>query len=100
MDSLGIDDYKPLFLQTARKNLERIRDLLGHSSDDTYELYRLFHTVKGQSLFMGFKEIGEKALQCEITLRSIIDRQQLLSAEQKNDLAKSVDFIFDQLKRI
>ena len=100
MDSNDLDSYKPLFLQSANKNLERLKDLLIQSPADIQELYRLFHTVKGQGFFMGYQVVGENALKGEKILRELMENHQSLDENIKKELMRLIDLIYIELKKI
>ncbi len=68
-ESMAIDlhAYKELYLKTARDLLTRSQELMKKTAEGTHldDLHRTFHSLKSQSLVMGYMNIGlaNKALE-------------------------------------
>lgn len=65
MDSFDVGSYKNIYLKSAKELVGRIDLLLKGAVDDVSELHRLFHTIKGESFFMGYSELGNLCLKAE-----------------------------------
>lgn len=78
--------YTDLYLENARLEIETLRGLLS-GSKDLVELHRISHTLKGQSYFMKFNEIGDKAKSLELLFKKLLDQGQTILEE--NDFSKN-----------
>lgn len=99
MDSNGINSYTKLFLESANDVLDKIKSNLG-SNPEIKEIHRLFHNLKGQSLFMNLKEIGELSFKGEKIMEKIINDKTDLDDTQQSILANLVEDISSLLKEI
>lgn len=74
-----LKSYTALYLKNAQEEIESIRSLSSQSDVDVKGLHRICHTLKGQSFFMGFNDIGLKALELEAYFKSLLDNNQTIS---------------------
>ncbi len=98
MDPLDLNSYKPLFLKSAGEFLEEIRSNLS-SYGKNKDLHRLFHNLKGQTLFMNLKELGQLSLSAEKTMENFINDEVPLDPETKKKLSAIVNEIELSLKK-
>ena len=68
-----LKSYTALYLKNAQEEIRSIRSLIGQGDEDIKTLHRISHTLKGQSFFMGFNDIGLKALELETYFKSLLD---------------------------
>jgi chemotaxis protein histidine kinase CheA len=85
-----LKSYTVLYLENAQKELNLLRSLISQEVPDLKELHRVSHTLKGQSFFMGFNDIGLKALELETYFKGKLENT------QTNDL--NVEAILEEIE--
>lgn len=84
---IDVAAYKSLYLQTAKENLAGIIagiTVLEKNPQDTNAIESVFiksHSLKGQSMTMGYTGIAKTALAIERYMRSIRDEHRVISWE-------------------
>lgn len=86
MVDFDLKSYTSLFLTNAREEIESIRSLISQKDVDIVALHRIAHTLKGQSFFMGFNDIGLKALELETYFKSLLDNNQSIEQNKNVDV--------------
>ncbi|KKP37469.1 MAG: hypothetical protein UR23_C0003G0004 [Candidatus Roizmanbacteria bacterium GW2011_GWA2_32_13] len=76
MGDFDLKSYTDLFLKNAQEEIKSIRSFISQDNVDIKSLHRICHTLKGQSFFMGFNDIGLKALELETYYKSLLDGSQ------------------------
>lgn len=71
-----LKSYTALYLTNAQEEIESIRSLISQKDVDIKTLHRICHTLKGQSFFMGFNDIGLKALELETYFKGRLENAQ------------------------
>ncbi|MFH0773285.1 MAG: response regulator [bacterium] len=99
--TVNISAYKSLYLETARKLIaEYVHVTSSPDAEHTLQnLLRIFHSLKGQSMAMGYKNIATLALQVELFCRTSNDNKISLSAASKESLP-SPKVLYDDLNYI
>ncbi len=100
MDSFDPGSYKSLFIKNAVSYLDRLETLLKAGEKDLIEIRRLFHNVKGQSLFMGYQSIGDLCLKGEKIAADRLKNNSLLQVNENTELLKIVELALSELKKI
>ena len=93
MIDIDIKSYTDLYLQTAREEINLIRSSINQNNPDLKTLHRTSHSLKGQSYFMKFDEIGDKAKELEDYFRTVADRNLGISEEDKIYINSKVEEI-------
>ncbi|OGK35925.1 hypothetical protein A3A93_05750 [Candidatus Roizmanbacteria bacterium RIFCSPLOWO2_01_FULL_38_12] len=99
-------DYHDLYLQTAGdliKVLQQLKKISTSKNDKNtiFEFYRAAHSLKSQSLMMGYEQIGMTCRLLEALLRDIHDGKQIVSSLILADAEAVVDHLkrsLDQIK--
>lgn len=100
---IDIASYKALFLQTANENLSGITDgiaLLEKNPEDTDAVESIFiksHSLKGQSMTMGYTGIAKTSLAIECYMRSVRDEHREITVEAVRALREATEKIHDSL---
>ncbi|MFA6081696.1 MAG: Hpt domain-containing protein [Patescibacteria group bacterium] len=94
MIDLDLKSYSDLYLKNAQEELRLIRSLISRDVVDIKTIHRICHSLKGQSFFMGFNDIGLKALELEIYYR------QLLENNQDQSKKTNVEEILSEIERL
>ena len=82
---IDISQYRDLYIQTARDLVsamqKHINHLLTNANDKktVYELYRAVHSLKSQSLMMGYTQLGLTNRLVEALFKEIHEEKQTLS---------------------
>lgn len=79
--TVNLSAYKALYLETARKLIEEYETK--HTVSD---LLRIFHSLKGQSMAMGYKNIATLSLQVETYCRALNENKISLNVPLKDVL--------------
>lgn len=95
--TVDISTYKKLYLETARRLIAEYVTIKsqpesGHTIQD---LLRVFHSLKGQSMAMGYKNIGMLSLEVELYCRALADNKIAFSEEIKSLLPDQKKFLDD-----
>ena len=71
--TINLSAYKGLYLETARKLVEEYVSVISapETEKTVPDLVRIFHSIKGQSMAMGYKNIAELALEIEKLCRTL-----------------------------
>lgn len=80
MTDFDLKSYTDLFLKNARQEIQTLRGLLG-ADENLAELHRVSHSLKGQSYFMNFNEIGNKAKDLEFFFKALLDKKASLTGQ-------------------
>lgn len=90
--------FKPLYFETAKEYAETLRDNLAHlaSSGEKEAVEKIFiaaHSLKSQSLMMGYQKVGHASQLIEKAFRNIKDG--IIQKEQINSnlIANTIDKI-------
>lgn len=78
MVDFDLKSYTALYLENAQEEVESIRSFINQEKADIKTLHRICHSLKGQSFFMGFNDIGIKALELELYFKSLVDGNQVV----------------------
>jgi CheY-like chemotaxis protein len=86
--TIDLSTYKKLYLETARKLVEEYTQILSTQKTALaiQDILRIFHSLKGQSMAMGYKNIAALSLEIETFCRTIIDNKILLNSPLKDSL--------------
>ncbi len=101
MNTNDVSSYKDLYIKVAREFLKTASNKLAAweanplERETLSELVRSAHSVKGQSLTMGYKETGQVALLLEKLLRGLTEHTSSPSPE----VIKTVEEGFSALTR-
>ena len=101
-----MNSYKQLYLQTAGEhlsNLAQTSHLLttnrnDHEALDT--LHRSFHSLKSQSLIMGYKQLGELAKTLELFYKQLIEKKNEITDIQINLTLEAITHMNASLNNI
>lgn len=96
MVDFDLKSYTALYLKNAQEEIDLIRSLFSQNDKDVKALHRICHTLKGQSFFMGFNDIGLKALELETYFRSLLENSE--SIEQGKSI--NVDSVLDDIEKL
>jgi len=79
--TINLSAYKTLYLETARKLVgEYVKVISSPEIDQTIpDLVRIFHSIKGQSMAMGYTNIAQLALQIETLCRALVESKSHLT---------------------
>ena len=80
--TINLSSYKTLYLETARKLVEEYVAIKSSSETEhtVANLLRIFHSLKGQSMAMGYKNIALLSLQIELFCRTLNDNKTTLNS--------------------
>jgi len=76
MVDFDLKSYSALYLKNAQEEIVSIRDLVKQRNVDIKTVHRICHTLKGQSFFMGYNDIGLKALELETYFKAKLENTQ------------------------
>jgi len=102
----GMDEFKDLYLQTARERIQQLNDLLikleqkPKELDIINELMRTGHSLKGESGAMGYTELASLAHVIEDLFTGIGNGSLSISTELMDMLFESIDKIQESVKSI
>ena len=100
MTNLDLRDYKSLYLKTAREhlaNLKKNMEMLNANPTDKkalYEVFRFFHSLKSQNLFMGYEKMGRLCKVFEDYFRQINDGEK----KYKNEISGTITEVVVKLE--
>ena len=100
MADFDFKSYTALYLKNAHEEIKTIRNLINLKSADIKTLHRVCHSLKGQSFFMGFDDIGHKALELVKYFKSLLDNNQTISLNDKIKVNATLDEIEKLLFKI
>ncbi len=100
MDSFDIGSYKNIYLKSAKELVARIDLLLNGAVKDVSELHRLFHTIKGESFFMGYTELGNLCLKAEKELEHKLTTGSSLDPSEIEKLTRLVGEVRLELEKV
>lgn len=100
MDSFDVGSYKDIYLKSAKELVGRIDLLLKGKVNDVSELHRLFHTIKGESFFMGYTALGDLCLKAEKELEHKLTTDNSLNPAEIEELARLVDEVRSELEKV
>ena len=72
----SLKSYTTLYLKNAQEEVRSVRNLNSQKDVDVKTLHRICHTLKGQSFFMGYNDIGLKALELETYFKGRLENKQ------------------------
>ena len=83
--TIDISEYKGLYLETARKLIETFAAIISlpDTEQTNADLSRIFHSLKGQSMAMGYKNIATLSLQMELLFKTLIENNKPLTSSLK-----------------
>lgn len=91
-----LKSYTALYLKNAQEEIELIRSLISQGDVDIKILHRIGHTLKGQSFFMGFNDVGLKALELETYFKSLLENNQ--GTSQNKDV--NVEGVLSEIEKL
>ena len=103
---IDISQYRDLYIQTARDLVsamqKHINHLLTNANDKktVYELYRAVHSLKSQSLMMGYTQLGLTNRLAEALFKEIHEGKQTLSNEVLSLTTEVVSHMKNSLDQI
>ncbi len=99
--TINISAYKTLYLDTARKLIGEYETICNSplTEHTLQDLLRISHSLKGQSMAMGYKNIALLALEMETYFRTLSDNKILFSDELRK-LIPSSQILKDDLDYI
>lgn len=92
MSDSSVKEFRELFIKLANKNIKSVRKILkglretGYSQKEMDLLVRNVHTLKGQSLILGYKKMGSICGKLENLLRDLSEGQKKITGEQVTSL--------------
>jgi len=89
MVNIDMEKYLPDFIVSVKSDLENINNELLGSNPDISNLHRLFHSLKGKFLFLGFTKTGQLARELEFLLNDIKNSSVQLSDELKKKISQT-----------
>lgn len=94
---IDISAYKTLYLETARKLIAEYSQVKSTPGTDqtVQDILRIFHSLKGQSMAMGYKNIAVLSLEIETYCRSLVDNKIPFSADLLAKLPDGKVFLDD-----
>ena len=101
-----MNSYKDLYLKTAGEHLRIVANsilTLKKTSNDKNSLellHRGFHSLKSQSLIMGYTSLGELAKTLELFFKQIIETKNIISVEQLNIIEQTIQRMQKSLDQI
>lgn len=106
MVSIDLSEYKALYLQTAKEYVDQFRKDLDSFEKDAKNheivkrLHLSVHSLKSQSLIMGYTGIGVLAGTLEQVFRQVMDRSLALDSSQLFLLKQSADTLSQSIEHI
>lgn len=94
----NLSAYKALYLETARKLVEEYSHIKSSQViTDSFilDLLRIFHSLKGQSLAMNYKNIAQLSLQIEMLCKTMSENRSPLTSSLKDQLPLPKIFLDD-----
>jgi len=100
-----LNEYKQLYLETASTKLTNMFDLLQkvelhHDSQAQADFHRLAHSIKSQSLVMGYSQLGLAGKILEALFRAVQNKQIELNEHLYVIIKKTLDGMSNSLKSI
>ena len=98
--TINLSSYKTLYLETARKLVEEYVAIKSSSETEhtVANLLRIFHSLKGQSMAMGYKNIALLSLQIELFCRTLNDNKTTLNSTLRSLLPFEQSHLLHHLK--
>lgn len=86
--TIDLSAYKKLYLETARKLVEEYTQVLSTQKADlaVQDILRIFHSLKGQSMAMGYKNLATLSLEVETYCRALAENKISLNTSLKDSL--------------
>ena len=103
---IDISQYRDLYIQTARDLVSAMQKHINHLSTNAndkktiYELYRAVHSLKSQSLMMGYTQLGLTNRLAEALFKEIHEGKQTLSNEVLSLMTEVVSHMKNSLDQI
>ncbi|MEO6509162.1 MAG: Hpt domain-containing protein [Patescibacteria group bacterium] len=101
-----LSEYKELYIRTATELIQNLQQDFGlymnNSADDAVieRLHRNFHSLKGQSLVMGYQNTGLQCKKLELIFREIKEKKLAPTDRLKQSIAVSIQNIYDSIESI
>ncbi len=100
-----LSQYKQLYIKTAFEYVKALQDNLAAytttpSSEKIEILHRSAHSLKSQSLVMGYESTGLLCKEIEFIFRKVKDSELILSEQLIHALAETFQKIYDSLESI
>lgn len=93
MVDFDLKSYTALYLNNAQEQVRLIRSFINQKDVDIKTAHRVCHTLKGQSIFMGFDKIGHKAFELEKYYKNLLDNSQ-------NIASTDISAILDEIEKL
>ena len=95
--TINLSAYKTLYLETAHKLIEEYTHIKTSPIEERAiaELLRIFHSLKGQSMAMGYKNIATLSLHIETLCRGMEENKEPLTIALRDVLPLPKTFIDD-----
>ena len=106
MSDVNLSEFKTLYLSTAKEYLQAIRnglEVLRTDPSNTEEIeivHRSAHSLKSQSLVMGYETTGKLAHAIEVIFRNLHDTQGSLHESTMEDVEKGVGGLESSIRQI
>jgi two-component system, chemotaxis family, sensor kinase CheA len=100
-----LSEYKELYIKTASDLLQQLKQDFAvfqeiPSDELIVKLHRNAHSLKGQSLVMGYESVGLLSKELEFIFRAVKDKQLVLTAQLNQALADAVQNLYDSIESI
>lgn len=106
MTSFDVSVYKSLYIKTSKEYLNNFKknivQLLKNSEDKNplEEAHRMIHSVKSESMAMGFTKTGNISRVLELYLYEVIQNKRSLSTDTLTVLLKTADLLIRSVVNI
>lgn len=106
MAGINMNSYKDLYLKTAGEHLTTLSNnivVLKENKNNAIALellHRCSHSLKSQSLIMGYLTLGELAKTLELFFKQIIESKNIISTEHINLIYETIPRMQKSLEHI
>jgi two-component system chemotaxis sensor kinase CheA len=101
-----LSEYSELYIRTAFELLKQLQDdlpvFIRNQLDSSLieKLHRNAHSLKSQSLVMGFENTGLLCKELEYIFRKVKDEQIVIDSDLSKDIEDSLQKLYDSLESI
>lgn len=107
MVDVNLNDYRELYNSTAKKYLTILKQFVAKKQGNLDEFYlkeahRAAHSLKSQSLVMGYNQLGQLCKNIEFFMKTKLDQQTALSVHQMarlTDLVKTIEQSLETIEK-
>lgn len=101
MDKSDIAEFKALYLQTAGEYLDKLQKNSSLTTDEMIDVvYMSAHSLKSQSLVMGYKHTGTLSGMIEKIGKALNEKTLALTPELKQEIQASIALLARSVARI